>query len=253
MLAIQYDDRALFLQRWRDLLLNALAESGADADPSFAEYRQLVVEWIPRASPDSVGYRLVRAFRLEVERRVFYALMAPARAAYGDDVMLRRSNQFEAPLWELLTQQPMHMLPDGYNSWNELMIAAITENIEYFNENFDGPLSQRSWGEINTAAIRHPLSQSIPLLGDLLNMPAEPLSGDLDMPKAQGPAFGASERFSVSPGDEANSILHMPTGQSGHPLSSFYSRGHEAWVRGEPSPFLPGPPEYKLTLLPVER
>lgn len=253
MLAIQYDDRALFLERWRDLLLVTLAETGADAEPQFAEYRRLVVEWIPRASPDSVGYRLVRAFRLEVERRVFHALMAPAREAYGDDVKLRRSNQFEAPLWELVTKQPIHMLPNGYDSWNDMMLAAMRQNISYFNENFDGPLSERTWGEINTAAIRHPLSQSIPLLGGMLNMPADPLSGDLDMPKAQGPAFGASERFSVSPGDEANSILHMPTGQSGHPLSDFYSRGHEAWVRGEPSPFLPGQPAYKLTLVPAER
>jgi len=253
MLAIQYDDRALFLERWRDLLLGFLDKDAVADDPELAEYRRLVVEWIPRASPDSVGYRLVRAFRLEVERRVFHALMAPVRAAYGDDVKLRRSNQFEGPLWALVTTQPMHMLPSDYDNWNELLLAAIRQNIEYFTKDFEGPLSERYWGEINTAAIRHPLSRSIPVLGDFLNMPADPLSGDLDMPKAQGPAFGASERFSVSPGDEANSILHMPTGQSGHPLSRFYSRGHDAWVRGAASPFLPGPAEHKLTLLPAER
>ncbi len=168
-------------------------------------------------------------------------------------MVLRRSNQFEAPLWSLLTIQPMHMLPKDYDNWNELMLAAVRQNIDYFNETFEGPLSQRNWGEINTAAIRHPLSRSIPLLGDYLNMPADPLNGDLDMPKAQGPSFGASERFSVSPGDEENSILHMPTGQSGHPLSSFYSRGHENWVRGIASPFLPGPAEYRLTLTPAAR
>jgi len=110
----------------------------------------------------------------------------------------------------------------------------------------------RTWGEINTATIRHPLSGSIPLLGSLLDMPGDALNGDLDMPKAQGPAFGASERFSVSPGDEANSILHMPTGQSGHPLSAYYAKGHDEWLRGLPSPFLPGPAEHKLTLTPAE-
>ena len=103
MLAIQYDDRALFLDRWRDLLLGVMDKSVVADDPDLAEYRRLVVEWIPRATPDSVGYRLVRAFRLEVERRVFHALMAPVREAYGDDIELRRSNQFEAPLWALVT------------------------------------------------------------------------------------------------------------------------------------------------------
>jgi penicillin amidase len=179
--------------------------------------------------------------------------MAPAREAYGGDVKLRRSNQFEAPLWALVTTQPLHMLPGNYASWNELMLAAVRQNIDYFNSNFEGPLSGRTWGEKNTAAIRHPLSQSIPLVADFLDMPPDVLNGDLDMPKAQGPAFGASERFSVSPGDEANSILHMPTGQSGHPLSGFYEQGHAEWVKGLPSPFLPGPAEHRLTLTPAER
>ncbi len=130
------------------------------------------------------------------------------------------------------------------------MLAAVHQNIEYFSENFEGPLAQRTWGEINTAAIRHPLSRSIPFLGKYLDMPADALNGDLDMPKAQGPAFGASERFSVSPGDEENSVLHMPTGQSGHPLSKFYSAGHAEWVEGLPSPFLPGEAVHTLTLMP---
>jgi penicillin amidase len=253
MLAIQYDDRALFLARWRELLLEVLDEAAVEDDVELAEYRRLVEKWLPRAAPESVGYRLVRAFRLEVEQRVFYALMAPVIEAYGDEVELRRSNQFEGPLWSLVTTRPQHMLPKDYSSWDELLLTAVKRNIEYFNAAYEGPLSQRTWGEINTAAIRHPLSGSIPFAAPLLDMPADALNGDLDMPKAQGPAFGASERFAVSPGDEANSVLHMPTGQSGHPLSRFYATGHGDWVQGRSSPFLPGPAEHRLTLTPPER
>jgi penicillin amidase len=253
MLAIQYDDRAIFLERWHGLLMKVLDDAAVRDEPDLEEYRRLVAEWIPRAAPESVGYRLVRAFRLEVKWRVFHALMAPVREAYGNDVRLRRSNQFEAPLWSLVTEQPLHLLPSNYENWNELMLAAVKQNIAYFKDNFDGPLAQRTWGERNTAAIRHPLSRSIPWVGDWLDMPADPLNGDLDMPKAQGPKFGASERFSVSPGDEANSLLHMPTGQSGHPLSAFYSRGHADWVKGRSSPFLPGAAKHVLTLTTVER
>jgi penicillin G amidase len=42
----------------------------------------------------------------------------------------------------------------------------------------------------------------------------------------------------------------MPTGQSGHPLSPYYANSHEAWVKGEPTPFLPGEAEHTLTLTP---
>ncbi len=250
MLDIQYDDRALFLTRWRDLLLAVLDETTIASDARLAEYRRLVDEWIPRAAPESVGYRLVRAFRLEVQARIFHGLMAPVRAAYDHDVVFRLSNQFEAPMWLLITERPKHLLPGGYESWHELLVEAVRGNVEYFEKNYEGPLAERSWGERNTARIRHPLSRAVPLFAGLLDMPAEPLSGDVDLPKAQGPSFGASERFSVSPGDEANSVMHMPTGQSGHPLSEFYRRGHDDWVRGRPTPFLPGETQHKLTLWP---
>lgn len=252
MLAIQIDDRALFLTRWRDLILEVLSDDAVSADARLREYRDLVHDWIPRATPESVGYRLVRAFRLEVQSRVFYALMAGVRETYGADVSLRISNQFEAPLWALVTQRPAHLLPADYASWQEFLIAAIRENIRYFDENFEGGLADRTWGERNTASIRHPLSRVVPMFATLLDMPGEALSGDVDLPRAQGPTFGASERFSVAPGDEANSLMHMPTGQSGHPLSEFYRHGHDDWVNGRPSPFLPGPTQHKLLLLPAQ-
>ncbi len=250
MLDIQYDDRALFLTPWRDLLLEVLDDETVAADAQLAEYRRLVTEWIPRAAPESVGYRLVRAFRLEVQSVVFHALTAPVRDEYDSNVRLRISNQFEASLWTLVTEQPVHLLPAGFESWQDLMIESVQENIRYFEGNFDGPLADRSWGERNTARISHPLSRAIPILAGFLDMPSDPLNGDVDMPKAQGPTFGASERFSVSPGDEANGLMHMPTGQSGHPLSDFYRHGHEDWVKGRASPFLPGEALHTLVLQP---
>jgi len=68
------------------------------------------------------------------------------------------------------------------------------------------------------------------------------------MPRIQGQTFGASERFAVSPGHEEEGIFEMPGGQSAHPLSSYYIAGHEAWVKGEPTAFLPGKTEHVLAL-----
>jgi penicillin amidase len=82
-------------------------------------------------------------------------------------------------------------------------------------------------------------------------MPAEPLDGAVHMPRVQQASFGASERFAVSPGREDEGYFHMPAGQSGHPLSPFYRAGHEAWVEGAPTPFLPGPERHRLTLAPA--
>jgi penicillin amidase len=252
MLAIQYDDRALFLTRWRDVILDLLSDERVAGRPGLVEYRDLVRDWIPRATPESVGYRLVRAFRLEVQSKVFHALTEPVRTAHGHAVEPLLSNQFEGVLWQLLTERPEHLLPGAYASWDELLLDAVDTNIAWFEEHYEGGLAERSWGEVNTASIRHPLSRALPVLSRWLDMPAEPLNGDVDLPKAQGPAFGASQRFSVSPGDEANGLMHMPTGQSGHPLSAFYRKGHDEWVHGRPSPFLPGETLHELILVPAE-
>jgi penicillin amidase len=76
------------------------------------------------------------------------------------------------------------------------------------------------------------------------------MPGDSQMPRVQGPSFGASERMVVSPGRETTAVLHMPGGQSGHPLSPYFLAGHEAWVHGEPTAFLPGPAVHHLVLQP---
>ncbi len=70
------------------------------------------------------------------------------------------------------------------------------------------------------------------------------------MPRVQSTGFGASERMVVSPGRESAGIFHMPGGQSGHPLSPYYSKGSRAWASGEATAFLPGPAVHTLTLLP---
>ncbi len=66
MLDIQLDSRALFVARWRDLLLSLIDEQAMQSSPQRREFRELVSQWKPEAMPDSVGYRLVRTFRTNV-------------------------------------------------------------------------------------------------------------------------------------------------------------------------------------------
>ena len=117
-----------------------------------------------------------------------------------------------------------------------------------------GPLAARTWGEQNTARICHPLARALPkFVRGGLCMPFEPLAGDVAMPRVQAPDFGASERMVVSPGHEADGFIHMPGGQSGNPLSPFWGAGHDDWVHGRPTPFLPGESQYVMKMLPASR
>lgn len=246
LLAIQLDDRALFLERWWRLLRDDAARART---PALRELAAAAARWEGRAAPESVSYRIVRAWRLAVHERIADGFLAPAKAALGDDFKTPSMPQFEGVVWPLLTQRPAHLLPPGFDSWEALLEDAAVEVRDELTRT--GPLAQRTWGERNTAAICHPLAGAIPLIGRrMLCMPPDPLPGDTSMPRVQGPAMGASQRMVVSPGREAEGIVHMPGGQSGHPLSPFWGAGHDAWVRGLPTPFLPGETHHTLRLVP---
>ena len=156
----------------------------------------------------------------------------------------------EGPLWKLITERPMHLLDPQYTSWDELILSAIDEEIAEAKQQGATVLNERKWSDYNPPMFRHPLSPALPFAGRWLDMPVRPLAGDLYTIQVHSGSIGSSERMVVSPGHENEGIMHMPTGESGHPLSPFYANSHEAWVNGDPTPFLPGPAEHSLTLTP---
>jgi len=241
LLAIQLDETAPVLAWWHDLLARTLAQQ-----PNVRGVKKLqdaLTDWDGRARADSAGYLAVRLFRQEVTATILDAMFAPCRREFPE--FRWRRFQYEPAMRALVEQQPMHFLPARFESWDDLLNAAV--------EKVAGKMSDvgPTWGDFNRARIVHPFSRVLPRwLTGWLNMPAVPQSGDNITPRVQRSDFGASERFVVSPGREAEGIFHMPGGQSGHPLSPHYRAGHEAWTKGESAPFLPGPTAHTLTLEP---
>jgi penicillin amidase len=248
LLTLQLDDRAFYLDRWQKLLLATLSPDAIRRHDSRAELRALVEKWTGYAATDSVSYRLVRDFRAAVVALTFTPLFE--RCLAQTPQFDWRGFNYEAPLWTLLQQQPAHLLSPAFSSWDELLLTAADRVIT--ETEADGPLDQATWGRRNTAHITHPLSRSLPRwAARWLDLPADQLPGDSHTPRIQRPSFGASMRLVVSPGREDEGLFEMVGGQSGHPLSPFYRAGHDAWVRGEPMPLLPGETRHTLTLTPA--
>jgi penicillin amidase len=249
MLALQLDDRALLLAPWRELLLEALPPEATGSDPKRAEARRLIEGWGGRAATNSIGYRIVRGFRLNFARQVFRPLIAPCEKA-DPSFSLFAFPQWEGPLWQLVQARPAHLLDPRFSSWNDAILSALDATLAELTA--DGAvLAEQTWGKRNTVVLRHPLSGAIPFAGAWLDLPAVELPGDVDMPRVQGRAFGASQRMVVSPGREETGLFELPGGQSGHPLSPHYGDQQEAWVRGAPAPFLPGAAVHRLELVPA--
>jgi penicillin amidase len=250
MLDIQLDARSTFLSRWRDLILRHLTSDTIAGDEARARFRDIVEkDWTGEASPDSAAYRLTRVFRDQVIERTTSFVLAECYEADPafDYTRIRRR---EGAIWKLVTDRPAHLLNPRYGSWSDLLTASIDAIIQEAMENSSGDLTRKKWSDYNVIAFRHPLSGSLPFVGRWLDMPQAKFPGDLFTPRVHWNTNGASERMVVSPGNERQGIMHMPTGQSGHPLSPFYGNSHDAWARGEPTPFLPGPTRYTLTLAP---
>lgn len=248
LLAIQLDDRAVMLEPWHALLLEALTPGAVSADAARGRLLEAARPWEGRADAACVSYRLVRAFRLAVAHRVLDPIFAPCVAICPDFTWARLN--YEQPLRTLVSKRPENLLSPSYRTWDELFLAAADEVVRSLARDGLQPAAA-TWGLRNTARIEHPFARMLPhWASSWLRMPEEPLPGDVHMPRVQEPSFGASERFDVSPGREAAGIFHMPGGQCSNPLSPYFRAGHEAWVRGDPTPFLPGAAQHALVLRP---
>ncbi|QJD98660.1 penicillin acylase family protein [Massilia forsythiae] len=240
------DDRALYVDGWRTRALGVLDEAALAGHPQRAAFRRLLLAgWDGHASVGSVGYRLAQQWRWSLHDVLFAGANAQMGALDPKASMLAATSRWGDVVERLLDARPPAWLPRGYRDWRAVELAAIDRTIAELTA--DGtPLAQATWGRRNTAAIAHPFTMALPFLTRWLGAPPDQLPGDANMPRVAGPKFGQSERMTVSPGREEEGLFDMPGGQSGHPLSPFFLRGHEAWVKGEARPLLPGAAQYTL-------
>ena len=206
------------------------------------DLRARLAAWDGRSAADSVAYRVLRTFRKRCHER--FLLVLQTRLGGRPDARMRELRwQLDAPLDRILAADARHFLPQGMRDWDEFLARALAQALEDLAAGRDRGREER---------IGHLLTRALPFLGPWLDAPPDPLPGDLDVVRVERGDFGASERMVVAPGHEEQGLLHMPGGQSGHPLSPFYLAGHADWVAGRPTPFLPGPARHRLRLAPSE-
>ncbi|MBM7072970.1 penicillin acylase family protein [Shewanella sp. 202IG2-18] len=260
LLDVALDDRALYMNNWRKIILATLKQANLKSHPERGAFLSYVQNWSGRAEPNDVGYRLVREFHdtlnMTVIKSIGRYLLKHSDSQVKDipDSWIQGANHEREMLLRLYQDKPINWLSPQYKNWDQLFLKSIDKVITQLSKQYNvkpvEALKLATWGSRNTAEINHPLSRALPIIGSWLDMPHIPLSGDSYMPKAQRPTAGVSERMIVSPGNEQSGIFHMSGGQSGNPISPFYKDGFNNWANGTDSPFLPGPEEYHLILLP---
>ncbi|MCZ6835530.1 MAG: penicillin acylase family protein, partial [Planctomycetota bacterium] len=247
LLAQQLDTRTIVFDYYRDLILDASEGQGKE---QFAAAREIVSAWNGTADVDQSALLLLDTFRRTMHAKLFTPL---TRACRDYDPNFRyRWSMGEETLRRIMEELPAHFLPRRFDSWEELLEEALDQSIKEVQRRQPDLGLDTPWGDVNIAAIGHPLAELAPQMAGALRMPADPLPGHWTSLRMATPRFGASARMVVSPGREDSGILHMPSGQSGHPLSPHFRDGHNAWVEGLPTSFRPGPIVHRLKLMPID-
>lgn len=249
---LQLDTESEFFDYYRQLALRALGAIDPAAQADAAAMRDYLLAWNGRADSDSLGLPLLVEFRKQLIEAVFPPFLAACKQADPD--FSYAWNYADTPLQALLNAADPALLPDAgrYRSWDGFVAAQLEQAAAKLLQRNPGKrLADLTWGSQNKAAYAHPFSKAMPFLAAFLNVPEQTLAGCTGYcVRVAGANFAASERLVVSPGHWQDGILHMPGGQSGHPLSEFYMDQQPYWLQGLPLALQAGDAAYRWTLNP---
>ena len=250
---LQLDTKNEFYDFYQQLALTVLSPKLIEQQPELSEVRDYLLAWDGKGNTESLGYPLLVEFRTQLAKSVFSPFLAACKQV--DKNFDYSWTYIDTPLQTLLTEKPVALLPDShYADWNAFILSQLKASVAEIQAKYpDKKLSEITWGNVNKARVKHPFSDVSPLLSWLLDMPNDELAGCAGCVRTAGADFGASERMVVSPAYLDEAILHIPAGQSAHPLSPYYRDQQVYWVKGLALPFLAGRSQHNLVFKPDAR
>jgi penicillin amidase len=142
-------------------------------------------------------------------------------------------------LEKVLRERPAAWLPSGFASYDELLMTSADEAVAALQKQTGGSNEAAwTWGRLHPLDMIHPLGRSGSLHG-LLSIGPYPQSGTVDTVRAMGVGHGPAMRFVADLSNFDQSLMEIPTGESGQYASPYYRDQFAEWFagRGIPAPF----------------
>jgi penicillin amidase len=252
MLGLQLDTESEFYAVYQQLALQVLSPSILAQKPKLKALKTYLLQWDGKANVDSLGLMVLVEFRNALIETVLMPYLTVCKQK--DKAFRYHWSYVDMPLLALLKVKSAELLPNvgAYGSWDNLILSQLEQSLSAVQaKHLNTPLPNLAWGLENRVSQQHPFSRVMPLLSVFLDMPDAALSGCSGFcVRADHSSFGASERMVVSPGHSQDSILHMPGGQSGHPLSVNYQDQQPYWLNGQALSLFADKPIHTLQLVP---
>jgi penicillin G amidase len=202
--------------------------------------RDLMRDWDGRLTTNSAAATIENRSQYELRRLLLEPKLGSASKnllpknapAPPESFSWKSYRWFSSSIWleNILEKQPKRWLPQGYESYEALLAAAVEAAIS----NPEGPqdFTQWRWGMFSPIDIEHPVLGRLPLIGRWTGPGLHEQSGGGLTVRQVGRAFGPSERYTADLSDFDQSTLNTVTGQGGNFLSPYYMDQWKAWYEG---------------------
>lgn len=220
LLAVQKDVYSAFHHFLARETVAAYQRAGRP-DPALAPAVDLLRRWNGQMEKDSAAAFIAVLLENHFRKAVV------ERASPGNSLAYR----FEiapAVLEGLLRERPR----DWFEDFDAVLLAALAGAFEE-GQRMQGADPRRwRWGEANRLVIAHPVLGRLPLLGKYFRIGPAPMSGATTTVKQTTTRIGPSLRMVVDFADLDRSLLVLPAGVSGHPLSRHFRDQWESYYAG---------------------
>ncbi len=232
MVKMQLDVVSLHAKTLIEYLKTDLSQLATDDSKTKAMANRLL-EWDGQCHGDSVDATIFHVFY----NRVIVNLLLPM---LGEELLYGYIEIFNQSL------VPVDRILENPNSvWFKncprlkLVARSLEQALDELTQALGGDLLRWQWGRIHTLSLNHSLGR-IPFLRDCLSLGPFPSLGDhttvnLGFHRHSDPfrhTVGPSLRFILDFSDRRNSGFVLPSGQSGHPFSPYYSDQRPLWREG---------------------
>jgi penicillin G amidase len=211
-----------------------------NVSPRLKQAAEIMRGWDGRMTADSAAPTIAYRARVELARLLLEPKLGAASAdPKKDEVALtwKTYGWGMQSVWleNVIHHQPQRWLPSGYNSYDELLAAAVEAAVDGPQDSKDAApndLASWKWGDFRPVEIQHPILGRIPLLQRWSGPGVRPQSGSGYTVKAVSRSHGPSERLTVDLSDLDQTTLNLVTGEAGNFLSPYYMDQWKAWYEG---------------------
>ncbi len=221
MLWIQTDVYSAFSHFLARTALSALATREPE-DSWTAEVRTILDGWNGQMHKALAAPLLADLLYRQIRRRL-------AESAAGDAGADYKFETAPSAVEALLRERP----PGWFEDWDQMVVDALGDAVAEADRRFGGRPARWQWGRLNQVTLAHPLMSRVPLAGSLFNVGPLELSGSPTTVKQVTRSLGPSMRFVADLSDWDNSLINLPTGNSGHFISGHYKDQWDEYVAGK--------------------